>query len=114
MMNVDIINSESSVYVKVEGKLSDREIKSVTSDYKQKIKGIKTQRYNLIIEVDPFEYDKISTIKNTCMMFYKTGYKNIYLVDPMNYIMSNIKLNSIERKVFLNSIKIVNSKNDIK
>lgn len=114
MIYSEVINSENSVYIKVNGYLSSNDIKTFVNEYKQKISGIKTGRHNLIIEVDSFQCDKISEIKNVCMMFYKTGYKKIYLIDPDNYIMSNIKLNSLEKKLFLNAIKIVNSKFDIK
>jgi hypothetical protein len=113
MTDIQILNSDNSVYIKVDGYLSNKDIKLFTNDYKQKIKGIKTSRYNLIIEAGMFECEKISEIKNICMMFYKTGYKKIYLIDPNNYIMSNIRLSSLEKKIFLSAVKIVNSKADI-
>ncbi len=114
MIDLKVINSDNSVNISVNGYLSSKDIKEFVNDYKQKIKGIKTSKYNLIIETDMFECEKISEIKNICMMFYKTGYKKIYLIDPKNYIMSNIRLSSLEKKVFLNAVKIVNSKSDIK
>lgn len=114
MIYIESINNENSVYIKVNGYLSSNDIKNFINEYKQKIRGIKTTKCNLIIEVDPFQYDKVSEVKNMCIMFYKTGYKKIYLIDPNNYIMSNIKLNSLEKKMFLNAIKIIDSKFDIK
>lgn len=114
MIYTQVLGENSKVYIKVNGYLNSNEIKTFVNDYKDKIKGIKTSKYNLIIDVDPFDADNFSDIKNVCMMFYKTGYKKIYLIDPNNYIMSNIKLNPIEKKVFLKVVKIVNSDLDVK
>lgn len=114
MIYTQVLGENSKVYIKVNGYLNINEIKTFVNDYKDKIKGIKTSKYNLIIDVDPFDADNFSYIKNVCMMFYKTGYKKIYLIDPNNYIMSNIKLNPIEKKMFLKVVKIVNSDLDVK
>lgn len=104
---------DNGVYIYVSGYISSIDTKSFISDYKQKIKGIKTTKYNLLIEVEEFNCDRISEIKNICMMFYKNGYKNIYLIDPKNYIISNIKLNALEKKLFLKAVKVVKSKEEI-
>ena len=48
------------------------------------------------------------------MSFLKTGYKKIYLVDEENYIMNNLSLKPIEKKLFLKSVKVVNTKGAIK
>jgi hypothetical protein len=61
-----------------------------------------------------FECENEADIKNVCMMFYKTGYRKIYLVDPNNYIMSNIKLSGLEKKMFLSVVKIVKSSGEIR
>lgn len=114
MIYTQILDDENKVYIKVDGYLQSKEIKTFVSDYKDKIKGIKTARYNLIIDVNPFDADSFSDIKNVCMMFYKTGYKKIYLIDPKNYIMSNVKLNPIEKKMFLKIVKIVSSSLDMR
>lgn len=114
MIYTQILDEENKVYIKVDGYLQGNDIKTFVNDYKDKIKGIKTSRYNLVIDVNPFDADNFSDIKNVCMMFYKTGYKKIYLIDPKNYIMSNIKLNSIEKKMFLKAVKIVSSSLNIK
>lgn len=111
MIHSEII--DSNMYIYVSGYISSIDIKSFITDYKQKIKGIKTTKYNLLIEVEEFTCDRISEIKNICLMFYKNGYKNIYLIDPENYIMSNVKLSVLEKKLFLKSVKIVKSKDEI-
>ena len=114
MIYTQVADQDSKVYIKVSGNLNSNDIKAFKNDYKNKIKGIKTSRYSLIIDVNPFNADNFSDIKNVCMMFYKTGYKKIYIIDPNNYIMSNIKLNPIEKKIFLKVVKIVNSSSYIK
>ena len=48
------------------------------------------------------------------MSFLKTGYKKIYLVDEENYIMNNLSLKPIEKKLFLKSVKVINTKGAIK
>ena len=48
------------------------------------------------------------------MSFLKSGYKKIYLVDEDNYIMNNLSLKPIEKKLFLKSVKVVNRQQDIK
>ena len=114
MIDFQVVNSDNSIYINVSGYLNSKDLKVFVDDYKQKIKGIKTSKYNLIIETDRFECGKFSEIKNICMMFYKTGYKNIYLIDPKNYIMSNMRLSSLEKKIFLKAVKIINYKSEIK
>lgn len=114
MIYAQVLPEQSKVYIQVNGYLSSNDVKSFVSDYKSKIKGIKTNKYNLIIEPSMFECENESDIKNVCMMFYKTGYKKIYLVDPQNYIMSNIKLSGLEKKMFLSVVKIVKSSNEIR
>ncbi len=111
MIYSEIVDTNICIYIS--GYISSVDIKSFTSEYKQKIKGIKTTKYNLLIEVEEFTCDRISQIKNICLMFYKNGYKNIYLIDPKNYIMSNIKLSILEKKLFLKAVKIVKSKDEI-
>lgn len=104
---------DNNVYIDVSGYISSKDIKVFINDYKNKIKGIKTTRYNLLIEVEEFSCDRVSEIKNICMMFYKNGYKSIYLIDPKNYILSNVKLSSLEKKLFFKAVKIVKSKEEI-
>ncbi|MGL5752719.1 MAG: hypothetical protein ACRCXT_19430 [Paraclostridium sp.] len=114
MISVQVVENQSKVYIKVEGYVSSNDVKVFTSDYKSKIKGIKTNRYHLVIEPNSFDCENDKDIKNACMMFYKTGYKKIYLIDPQNYIMSNIKLGPLEKKMFLSAVKILKSQNEIR
>ena len=113
MLYAKVFGNDNKVYVKVSGYLESGQINNFVNDYKKQIKGIKTSRYNLVVDIDPFDIDNFSDIKNVCMMFYKNGYKKIYLVDPTNYIMSNVKLKPIERKMFLKVVKIVNSESEV-
>ena len=94
--------------------MSNSDIKGFIRDYKTQIKGIKTNKFNLVIEPNTFECENEADIKNVCIMFYKTGYRKIYLVDPNNYIMSNIKLSGLEKKMFLSVVKIVKSSSEIR
>ncbi|MGL4796769.1 MAG: hypothetical protein ACRDB0_02780 [Paraclostridium sp.] len=114
MISSQVLQDQGKVYITVDGYVSSTDIKRFVSDYKNQIKGIKTNRYNLIIEPSMFDCENESDIKNVCMMFYKTGYKKIYLVDPQNYIMSNIKLSGLEKKMFLSVVKIIKSSNEIR
>ena len=114
MIYSQVMQDQNKVYIKVDGYVSNSDIKGFIRDYKTKIKGIKTNKFNLVIEPNTFECENEADIKNVCMMFYKTGYRKIYLVDPNNYIMSNIKLSGLEKKMFLSVVKIVKSSSEIR
>ena len=113
MIYSQVMQDQSKVYIKVDGYVSNSDIKGFIRDFKNQIKGIKTNKFNLVIEPNTFECENESDIKNVCIMFYKTGYRKIYLVDPNNYIMSNIKLSGLEKKMFLSVVKIVKSPGEI-
>ena len=53
-------------------------------------------------------------IRTVCISFLKSGFKKIYLVDEDNYIMNNLSLKPIEKKLFFKSVKVVNSQRAIK
>lgn len=114
MIYSQVLPEKNKVYIQVDGYISSNDIKKFVSNYKSQLKGIKTNKYNLVIEPNMFDCENESDIKNVCMMFYKTGYRKIYLIDPQNYIMSHIKLSSLEKKMFLSTVKIVKSSSEIR
>lgn len=114
MIYSQVMTEENKVYIKVDGYVSNNDIKKFIQEYKSQVKGIRTNKFNLVIEPELFDCENESDIKNICMMFYKTGYRKIYLIDPNNYIMSNIKLSGLEKRMFLKVVKIVKSYGEVR
>ncbi|WP_434797183.1 hypothetical protein [Terrisporobacter vanillatitrophus] len=114
MINMSINEEEKKVYVDVSGFISKREANNFLNTYKQTIKNKKSSLYKLVVSPSFFECEDEDDIRTVCMAFLKTGYKKIYLVDEENYIMNNLSLKPIEKKLFLKSIKVVNTKGAIK
>lgn len=111
---MSINEEEKKVYVDVSGFISKREANNFLNTYKQTIKNRKLSLYKLVVSPSFFECEDEDDIRTVCMAFLKTGYKKIYLVDEENYIMNNLSLKPIEKKLFLKSIKVVNTKGAIK
>jgi len=105
---------EKKVYIDVSGFISKREATNFLNTYKQTMKNKKSSSYKLVVSPSFFECEDEDDIRTVCMAFLKTGYKKIYLVDEENYIMNNLSLKPIEKKLFLKSVKIVNTKGAIK
>lgn len=114
MINMNINEEEKRVYIDVSGFISKREASNFLNTYKQTMKNKKASLYKLIVSPSFFECEDEEDIRTVCMSFLKSGYKKIYLVDEDNYIMSNLSLKPIEKKLFLKSVKIVDSKMAIK
>lgn len=114
MIDINISSSDNLVYIDVSGRISHNETLGFLKKYKQLIKTFKPNKYSLVVTPSTFECENNNDIKTVCMSFFKTGYKKIYLIDPRDYIMSNLSLGNIEKKLFLRTIKIVNSINEIK
>ena len=114
MIDINISSSDNLVYIDVSGHISHNEALEFLKKYKQLIKTFKPNKYSLVVTPSTFECENNNDIKTVCMSFFKTGYKKIYLIDPRDYIMSNLSLGNIEKKLFLRTIKIVNSINEIK
>lgn len=111
---MNINEDEKRVYVDVSGFVSKREASDFLNTYKQTMKNKKLSLYKLVVAPSYFECEDEQDIKTVCMTFFKTGYKKIYLVDEDNYIMSTLSLKPIEKKLFLKSVKVVNTKGAIK
>ena len=105
---------EKKVYIDVSGFISKREANNFLNTYKQTMKNKKSSSYKLVVSPSFFECEDEDDIRTVCMAFLKAGYKKIYLVDEENYIMNNLSLKPIEKKLFLKSVKIVNTKGAIK
>lgn len=114
MINMNVNEDEKKIYVEVNGFISKEEVSDFLRTYKQAMKNRKSSLYKLVVLPSFFECENDEDIRTVCMSFFKTRYKKIYLVDQSNYIMSNLSLNPIEKKLFLKSIKVVNTKDDIK
>lgn len=114
MINMNINEEEKRVYINVGGFISKKESKNFLNTYNQNIKGKKSSLYKLIVSPAFFECEDEADIRSVCMTFLKTGYKKIYIVDEENYIMNNLSLNPIEKKLFLRSVKVVNTMGAVK
>lgn len=111
---MNINEEEKKVYIDVSGFISNREANNFLNTYKQTMKNKKSSSYKLVVSPSFFECENEDDIRTVCMAFLKTGYKKIYLVDEENYIMNNLSLKPIEKKLFLKSVKVVNTKGAIK
>ena len=109
-----INEDEKMVYVDVDGFISKKEVKNFQNTYKQTMKNKKASLYKLVVTPSFFECEDEEDIRTVCMSFLKTGFKRIYLVDEKNFIMNNLSLNPIEKKLFLKSVKVVNTHGNIK
>ena len=114
MIDININEEEKKVYIDVSGFISKREANNFLNTYKQTMKNKKSSSYKLVVSPSFFECEDEDDIRTVCMAFLKTGYKKIYIVDEENYIMNNLSLKPIEKKLFLKSVKIVNTKGAIK
>lgn len=114
MIDININEEEKKVYIDVSGFISKREANNFLNTYKQTMKNKKSSSYKLVVSPSFFECENEDDIRTVCMAFLKTGYKKIYLVDEENYIMNNLSLKPIEKKLFLKSVKVVNTKEAIK
>lgn len=111
---MNINEDEKRVYIDVSGFISKKEASNFLNTYKQTMKNKKISLYKLVVSPSFFECEDEEDIRTVCMSFLKTGYKKIYLVDEENYIMNNLSLKPIENKLFLKSVKVVNTKGAIK
>ena len=114
MINMRIEGSEKRVYIDVSGYIDTNESKIFLNKYNQLIRQIKSSQYTLVVKLSSFECERNEDIRTVCMSFLKTGFKNMYLVDPNNYIMNNMSLGAIERKIFKKSVKVVSTISAIK
>ena len=114
MISSRISESEKIVYVDVSGYITSKEASDFIKSYKQMTKGMKVSQYRLVVTPSVFECENNEDIRNVCMSFFKSGYKKMYLVDPKNYIMGNLTLGTMEKKLFTKSVKIIGSINDLK
>ncbi len=114
MINANISNNDSTVYVDVSGYVSHNEAMNFIQNYKQMTRNLKSNQYKLVVTPSIFECENNEDIRTVCMSFLKSGYKKMYLVDPRNYIMNNLSLGTMEKKIFNKSVKVVNSISDIR
>ena len=114
MINININEEEKRVYIDVSGFISKKEASSFLNTYKQTMKSKKASLYKLVVSPSFFECEDEEDIRTVCMSFLKSGFQKIYLVDEENYIMNNLSLKPIEKKLFFKSVKVVNSKRAIK
>ncbi|WP_455538589.1 hypothetical protein [Terrisporobacter sp.] len=114
MINMNINEEEKRVYIDVGGFISKKEASDFLNTYKRNMKNKKTSLYKLVVSPSFFECEDEEDIRTVCMSFLRGGFKKIYLVDEENYIMDNLSLKPIEKKLFLKSVKVINSKRAIK
>ncbi|MEG0856261.1 MAG: hypothetical protein RSG52_07265 [Terrisporobacter sp.] len=109
MLRIDINESEKRVYINVSGYITKRDANNFLNNYKQTMKSKKASLYKLIVNPEFFECEDEEDIKRVCMTFYKNGFKKMYLVDEENYIMNNLTLKPLEKKLFLKAVKVVST-----
>ncbi|WP_270941780.1 hypothetical protein [Romboutsia lituseburensis] len=114
MINMNVSNTEKAIYIDVSGYISSKDAQKFLNEYKQSIKGIRLNQYNLIVRPSIFECENMEDLRSVCMTFFKNGYKRMYLIDPENYIMGSMNLGKIEQKLFNKAVKVVPSINQIK
>ena len=114
MIKMNINEEEKRVYINVSGFISTKEAKDFLQSYKETMRSKKGSLYKLVVNPSFFDCQNEEDIRTVCMSFLKTGYRKIYLVDEDNYIMNNLSLKPIEKKLFLKSVKVVNSINSIR
>lgn len=114
MISAKILEEEKKVVVDVSGYISSKDAKNFITDYKQVTKRLRTSQYKLIVNTSIFECENKEDIRSVCMAFYKSNFRNMYLVDPDNHIMSTMTLGPLEKKMFMKSVKIVSTTDAIK
>ena len=114
MIKMNINEEEKSVYIDVSGFISKKEANNFLNSYNQTMKNKKNSLYKLVVTPSFFECEDEEDIRTVCISFLKSGFKKIYLVDEDNYIMNNLSLKPIEKKLFFKSVKVVNSQRAIK
>lgn len=114
MISTTILENEKKVIVDVSGYISRNDAKRFIMEYKEVTKGLKTSQYRLIVNTSLFECENNEDIRNVCMTFYKSNFRNMYLVDPGNHIMSTMSLGPLEKKMFMKAVKVVSKKGDVR
>lgn len=114
MINVRVDQELKTVYVDVNGYITNEEVNSFLVKHKQMTKGLRKSQYKLVVTPSKFECENDKDIKSVCMALYKDGYRKIYMVDPKKYIMNSISLSYIEQKMFTKIVNFVRSLDDIK
>lgn len=114
MLSMNINEEEKRVYINVSGYITKRDANNFLNTYKQTMKNKKASLYKLIVDPEYFECEDDEDIKKVCMTFYKSGFKKMYLVDKENYIMNNLTLKPLEKKLFLKAVKVVSTMDLVK
>ncbi|MGL5692530.1 MAG: hypothetical protein ACRCXA_00510 [Peptostreptococcaceae bacterium] len=109
-----VADIEKRVYVDVSGYITKKDAKEFLANYKSTIKGIKLNQYNLVVTPSIFQCEDDDDIRSTCMMFFKSGYKKIYLVDENDTLIKTLSLKPMEKKLFLKAVKVVPDKSLVK
>lgn len=114
MINARIDQNLKTVYVDISGYITKEEANAFLTKHKQITKGLKKSQYKLVVQPSKFECENDKDVKSVCISLYKGGYRQIYMVDPKEYIMNTVSLSSIEKKLFTKVVKFVKSIDDIK
>lgn len=112
MIKIKIKEEDKICLINIGGFVTEENAKEFIQEYKETIKEIKPSQYRLVIEPRNFKTDSEDILKNSFRMFFKTGFKDIILVD-IDSLTENIKLNKLEKKFFLSRIKIVKSMDEM-
>lgn len=113
MLDFKILEEKKQVLVNVSGNITKNDAINFLENHKKITKNIRKSQYKLIVEAKEFECESDDIIKKVCMTFYKNGYKKIYILDKKDFILNNMKLSNLEKKMFLKVAKIIKSYDEI-
>lgn len=113
MLSIDIDEELKRVYIGVSDNISKSEMNEFIDEYKKFVRTIQPRDYRLILEVSEFHIESEQQLRDAVMMFFRTGFRRIYIVDAENYVVKNLRLSRFERRVFFNNITIVQNPDKI-
>lgn len=114
MLDINLLENQNEVQINISDYVSKEEMNKFLINHKKLVKDIDTSKYRLVIIPSDFKCESEKELKKICISFYKVGYKKLYLLDPNNFIFSNVNLNSFEKNIFKKVVNIVNERKEIK
>lgn len=109
MLSIDIDEDVKKIYVGISGNITVSEAEDFFSGYRNFIKTIRPDAYRLILEVSEFQIEDQKYMRNAMMMFLQSGFRKIYIVDSEQFVVRNLRLSRMEKRVFYNNVTVVTS-----
>lgn len=114
MINLDVYEEKSIVYIEVSGYITSKDAFDFLSKHRDILKSIRSRRYNLVIKPSIFECEDESDIQRICTSLFKHGYKKMYLIDSNKYIVKKLRLSKFEEKIFNKYVRTIDGFENIK